>query len=376
MSGRGRSERRVSEELVETAAVDVDEPHVERLIRRGSRRSPTAAAARTDRHRTSWCHPIANSSGEVLTSPGQVSIVPSSNTGGLVTVDTLTGSGLASLLLVAVLVASPTQAAPAAAPSIEAGNCVEIAGLRQLIQPGTILLLGEIHGTAEIPDVVSEITCHALHSDVHVSVLLEIPQEEGPRISKFLDSQGTEEGRAALLNGDFWQRSFQDGRSSQAMLDLLERLRLWRRSQSSLRVALIDSTSASSAERERTMAELVRGAVRENPTNFFVSLTGNIHNRLLPLAVPSNDNYEPMAYLLARSMPEARMLSLNVLASGGTAWYCTDECKIHTLLSRETGDTPRIALAESAEGEPFHGTLYVGDVSASLPAAKSNSSAN
>ncbi|WAS91908.1 hypothetical protein [Nannocystis punicea] len=56
---------------------------------------------------------------------------------------------------------------------------------------------------------------------------LEIPTTEQARIDRFLASSGDAAARAELVSGDFWTFPMQDGRRSQATVDLLAAAQRW-----------------------------------------------------------------------------------------------------------------------------------------------------
>lgn len=203
-------------------------------------------------------------------------------------------------------------------------------GLAPLLTPGRILLLGELHGTEEGPALVAEIACAALDRALAVAVALEIPVEESDRLGQFLASDGAAEATARLLGGEFWQRTYQDGRSSRAMLGLLDALRRLALARGHLSVTLLDSTRnfASGQERDDEMAQrlvaLVAGAT---PATVVVSLTGNIHDRTAP-GTPWDAAYRPMGIAVASRWPE-RTLSVLLANPPGTAWTCPDSDAAH-----------------------------------------------
>jgi len=89
------------------------------------------------------------------------------------------------------------------------------------------LILGEIHGTKEIPALVADAAC-AISRTRPVVVALEIHTRAQADIDAYLASDGGEAARNLLLDGPAWAIRTADGRSSQAMLDLIETLRVLR----------------------------------------------------------------------------------------------------------------------------------------------------
>jgi hypothetical protein len=195
--------------------------------------------------------------------------------------------------------------APAAAPPPLA--CQEVEGLDPLLSPGTGLLLGEMHGTAESPAFAANAACLALRAGRRVTLALEIPREEEERVEVFLASAGTEADRAALLAGPFWSGDYQDGRSSAAMLALLDGLRRLRREGRPVRVELLDhiDPAADSEARDHWLAEALAEAFEETADGVVISLTGNIHSRIAP-GTPWNPDYKPAGFVLLGMKPELR----------------------------------------------------------------------
>lgn len=226
----------------------------------------------------------------------------------------------------------------------------------------TIALLGEIHGTDSSPASVASLTCLALDHGLDVTVGLEIPQSENERIQSYLKSEGTPWDQVKMLEGEFWQRDYQDGRSSRAMLDLIEQLRGFARSSGKLKVLLIDNSLV--PDRDLFMARWLKFAVEDDPQRFFVALTGNAHSRTAAL----NNTYFPMGYRLTQLLPEKHIVSLQVTYGSGSAWMCTPGgCGVQQLMGDDSGQLGIDLYTETNE-DGVAGTLYVGDINASLPA--------
>jgi len=86
-------------------------------------------------------------------------------------------------------------------------------------------------------------------------VALELTPAAKSGIETFLQSAGKLSDRKDLLSGSLWQQSYQDGRTSRAMADLLDGLARLRREGHSVRVALFDAQPAGGGQaRERAMA--------------------------------------------------------------------------------------------------------------------------
>ena len=248
--------------------------------------------------------------------------------------------------------------------------CASIPGAEPLLRSGTVVLLGEIHGTAESPEAVASLACLALERGLDVTVALELPVEDTELVRAFLSG-----GEASsLLASAFWARAYQDGRTSEAMLELLTTLR-----ELDLDVILIDRPSKGRG-RDRFMAEQLAHHITGAPDRMVIALTGNLHNRLT-VGTRFDENYEPMGFLLTSMRPERRIISLRITHGGGSAWVCTgsetSDCGPRELDGREGSpksslrpfrDSPGLELLPDTDGGPFSGHLYVERITASPPA--------
>lgn len=187
-----------------------------------------------------------------------------------------------------------------------------------------VVLVGEIHGTDQAPAFVGQLACAASADGTAVTVALEISAQEQPRLDAYLASAGTPAARAAVLAGPFWTRSTQDGRSSTAMLALLERLR--RLNADGRRVAVIAVDEERIGARDVGMAEQITRAVQ--PGRRVIALLGNVHASQR-LGRPNLPDYAPAGYLLRALAP----LGVRVGAHGGEAWVCAPVCGYARLAS-------------------------------------------
>jgi hypothetical protein len=262
--------------------------------------------------------------------------------------------------------ASRRSAAPSCGP--------EIAGDQQLAAP--LVLVGDFHGTREIPAAFGHLVCHAAaaRSGVPILVGLEILSSAQAAIDTFLAGEGGAAATRSLLAQEFWQREYQDGRSSRAMLDLLDELRRQRKAGLNLVVRALDPPHFdSSSGRDAAMAaSLVEAIAAVRPAKTFV-LVGNVHTRTLHgYPWDPKADYVPLGALLRERYGD--LIALDVKALGGSAWTCTSaaaaDCGVHALTHREpTGPTPRIVLdPASAATTGYSGVLFVGELTASTPA--------
>ncbi len=188
-----------------------------------------------------------------------------------------------------------------------------------------------MHGTVEAPKAIEQLICNALSEGLEVTVGLELPRVDQQAIDLFLDSENLESARNMVLGLNFWARQYQDGRASQAMLQLLEAMRLLKLSGKPVNVILIDKPSSS--DRDFEMADRILTEVQKRPSNFFAVLTGNLHNRV-------NPGGTRMGTRVLAELGKGKVVSLRQSYAGGSAWVCLsgEGCGVHKLGGRGTGE--------------------------------------
>ncbi len=271
-------------------------------------------------------------------------------------------------LACAVGCATPQRAESPARPHSTAGE--ELVALEPHLEHGTVLVLGEFHGTVEAPALVGRAVKLALEKQLPVTVGLEIPRAEEPRVRTFLASSGEPPDRDGLLAGPFWQSSYQDGRGSQAMAALLEDLRRLAVAGHDLRVVCFDRRGVQAVEREQSMADALASAITVAPRNLTIVLVGSLHAGLRRGGVPGVS--DSMAVRLARLLPETRLLALKLAYSGGTAWTCSSDggCGIGRFTGHDRNVPPHVTVHQTLSRSGFHGVAYAGEIHASPPAVE------
>lgn len=242
-------------------------------------------------------------------------------------------------------------------------DCGPAEGMEPLLGAGRIVLLGEIHGTDQAPTFTASVACRALADGLGVTVALELPQSEEEAVRAFVGSSApSAPGPGAVVDLPFWAKSYQDGRTSLAMLGLIERIRDWRRGGADIDVILLDEPS-SFRQRDARMAERLLAAAAADDERFFVALTGNLHNRTVPGSGRAGDR-------LVTALGRARVTSLNMTHGGGSAWICeaTAGCGALDFGPREAPPAGRVTLFAEPDDRGYDGTYSVGKISASPPA--------
>ncbi|HEY2014334.1 MAG TPA: hypothetical protein VGH38_12580 [Bryobacteraceae bacterium] len=226
------------------------------------------------------------------------------------------------------------------------------------------ILVGEMHGTTETPQAFRDLVCAAHRAKRPLLVGVERPTAEQKAIERFLAPEDHGNAVDALLREPGW--AVLDGRSSRAMLTLLEELRTLRLRGDIEEVTAFDDARAGEtpAQREQRMAAMLTAAADRLPDCLVIVLTGNLHASKKPVA--RFGSYSWMAMLL----PSAETISLVVTDRGGQAWTQTaDGCGPHAL-GPSGGDQRSVVLAEPrASQRGFDGALSTGLSSTASPPA-------
>ncbi|MBJ6762175.1 hypothetical protein JGU66_15485 [Myxococcaceae bacterium JPH2] len=267
----------------------------------------------------------------------------------------------------------------------EPADCgAPLPGDEALIQKGHVLMLADPLGTRELPEAATRLLCDATARDVPVSLALSLPASE----QRILDAYMTSEGRPAdlerlLRDSAFWRRAYQDGRSSSAMLRLVEQARRLRASGRTVSVIAFDSDAASGNAREAEMEQHLMAHRAKNPDAWTLVLAGDVHVRTV--SVRWDRKFEPLGARLSHQLGADSVKALDVGFQRGTQFACRFNvwekvaCDTFALSpnaeARQGMDTPRgVRLFSETNDKGFHGRLYVGTLSASAPVLRRSTS--
>ncbi len=195
-------------------------------------------------------------------------------------------------------------------------TCTEFVEIDNDILTSQLLLIGERHGTNEIPKVFEGVVCDLLRRDKSVWIGLEIPTMEQQRIDHYLNSAGRAEDVKNLTSGGYFWLA-QDGRASKPMLALLDKIRGLQTATRKIPVIAIVPVVKNEEDIryiDKGMADLVRQASVQFSQSTGVVLVGSAHAKRGHRAELSSNI--PMGYFLADLKP----VSTIVFHEYGTAW--------------------------------------------------------
>ena len=231
------------------------------------------------------------------------------------------GLGLALLSLVACSVDTPPKAK---------ASCRAIDGVDVLLANPMprVIVLGELHGLESPPDFAKALICHSLTRGNRTALGLEMSDNLDGRLKAFLNSNGEEAAQKDLFNHNMWQSSFTDGRSSEAMLGLLDFARMTQQSRPDFAPFLFQDTDANwskyetdpnsvSSDIEKGMANHILTHARSGQFDKVIVLVGNLHAKRVRNQFGDHD-YD----FMAQHMPAPETATLTNVYSAGTAWNC------------------------------------------------------
>ena len=226
---------------------------------------------------------------------------------------------------------SELQASASKAPDCIPQSQVDVSKITQ-----QIVLMGESHGTKELPEFASGLVCSLLKGGRSVILAVERFAEEHEHLQRYIKSEGTAADKAALLGVHMWASRWQDGRSSEAMFALVEDVRRLRKSGQRvgiLAMQKLDSlkvprTVAESAPltfsdnniynliNDRAMADSLLSAAVLYRNYTIVGLAGALHVSTIK-GNKRDPNYTPMAYVLNPMQPT---FIIGIRQGGGEFW--------------------------------------------------------
>ena len=265
----------------------------------------------------------------------------------------------------------------AAAPMTEPASVEEVCSplpgaqvLRYAVRPDFIIM-GETHGTAELPAAFADMVCAFAAMGEPLTVGIEFLPAEQAALDAYLASNGDAAAKAALLASPAW--SLRDGRASQAIFDLVETLRRLKAGRSDMQVVAFDHPSeraGTSAAREKGMADLLLAAKRTRPAAPVIALTGNGH-----AGKSEWTSLGPSFAAMSQLLPEDRTIAISFDVGGGEIWGCRrtaegapEECGPRPVTARGEIGPRGLSMGSSRKG--FDATVSVGKAFTASPPAK------
>ena len=197
--------------------------------------------------------------------------------------------------------------------------CRNVPGLESLMKAkgdhARFFIFGEKHGTNEYPALFADVVCN-LAKTRSIQVSLEYSVESTEAVRDFVASDGSVAARARLLNNDAWDARYADGRSSTAMLKLLESIRQMKAA--GLPITVFCSQPDVKTLQPQFYNELYRANLWalnavEEPSTISLVLVGTAHAALF-------DNDDLGFLPAAAHLHPSDVVSVGPLLEGGYQW--------------------------------------------------------
>lgn len=237
-----------------------------------------------------------------------------------------------------------------------------LADLEPLLTRRRVILIGEPQGTSEFPALVSAMVDQLIASGTSVIVGLEVPM--------------TEEIEMGAI-GSFWTRSaeFQDGRSSQAMADLVNELAERRRGGDPIETVAMDGPWVAPGSkvplehldlleqsRDELMASNLLQVMDRTPRACTIVLAGSMHTST------NGSAWRTLGSILRPWFPI--LVALMGQLTGGERWLLPGTGEPGSPARVPELDLPAGALWADEPGvDGHHGYVNLGAVTASPPAS-------
>ena len=283
-------------------------------------------------------------------------------------------SDRAALLASCLLLAIPASAFAQDREGNHDVSCMPPSGAASLWQRLEVrfLLIGELHGTRETPAAFGELVCSAAtEARRRVLVGLEFPEAARAAFGAYIASMGTAEDRSVFLAESGWlvlaRSQFPDGRTSEAMLEMVERLRGLRAAGFYIFVTTFQRPFPAPRESQTPLeigyADSLREAFDAGAYDLAIALVGNLHARRITVTPAGGPPFDPMAMHL----PREATLTLKAITGDGEAWNCQRTgCGVHKRQAEPLGTTLGIVLGDTlAPG--YDGVIGIGPITASSP---------
>ena len=232
--------------------------------------------------------------------------------------------------------------------------CTPLPGVDQILTQPSVnyLLIGEYHGTVEMPAIAGDAACAAAATGRPLLFGVEFTPADQSALDAFMASDGGTAARSSLLASPAWREP--GGRTTAAILDLIEMLRRLGKTRPVKLIAFdaAPTPTGTSPEREAAMAEAMEAARAQVPGSIVVALTGAGH-----ADKEGFTSAKPPFLAAAGRLPTAETVSLSFRRPGGQYWGCasptgdaSDGCKAYDMPAREPAGVRGITLDTGLRG--------------------------
>jgi hypothetical protein len=218
------------------------------------------------------------------------------------------------------LVLLGTGSAASPPPDSQSVSCGAVDGAAALLgdQAKRYIIVGERHGTAQIPAFFAELACLAAAQGPLI-VGLEMEADQQQALDTFLRSDGSASARQAWRRQKHWR--LRDGRGSAAMWALVERLRQLKAGGRDVTAIAFMHQANTPEARERAMAEAWARALAGRTEARLLVLIGSVHAESEPVghSIPAASFVPPRERLTLGYVPQEALRCTPLACPAGIA---------------------------------------------------------
>lgn len=238
---------------------------------------------------------------------------------------------------------------------------LDSADFTQFIADKKVIVVGEMHGTTEVPLFVLQLVRQLRKDQKQLTVGLEIPINHQRDIEEYLKTGDFDK----LLTLEHFK--FPDGRTSESMGQLIKGLR----EISGLKISCFDIEPGLDVSVNRDSLMGINLS-KSYDGNQMIILTGNLHANLKEGYWKPNFRSATFHFNRIQKFDE-KLISLNTYFGSGTIWNCmSDGCRERDAgsnpgLSERLKQTNYVGIYEGANPSGYSGFVYFDKVTASKP---------
>lgn len=231
---------------------------------------------------------------------------------------------------------------------------------KNLLKKKSVLIVGEIHGTCEVPNLTLQLAKKMSGNDSKLTIALEINKNYQKDIDEYLKTGDFDK----LISIEYFR--FKDGRTSIAMGQLIKKLKRLR----NIKIVCFDVNSNSAIEINRDSLMAIN-LIEHLIYGKLLVLTGNIHANLKEGFWKKD--FKSATYYLSQVVNKNQLVTLNTYFGGGTVWNCIDnQCKereayINLGIKEKYGFKNFICFYDTVHNSGYNGFIYFDKVTASKP---------
>lgn len=218
----------------------------------------------------------------------------------------------------------------------------------EVIRAVQIVVIGEVHGSKEIPNLVENLLCLLSKKSTPYLLALEMPTSEQEGLDLYANSSEAISFEDVFGKSVFWNKTLHDGRSSVAIAQLIEKARELSKQGAMLKVVAFDSGSRGTRSPSENFGDNLKSALEKNPGYKMLVLTGRLH------AANRREETSTNKTRITDLAGEYRLLNLQGIFNGGQTWSCRG------LTIAELSCGPKGVDPMSTEVE-FENSLYFGE---------------